>query len=252
MRDQRAQASASCASATCRPALLSSSTRCATKLCESNSWLRLRLAWAIDTWACACLISARCSVSSSCTSTCPLRTAAPSAKPISRTRPATSGRIMTLWRERKVPTDWASSCNRARSALATSTPATRGAVPAPADAAAAGLGAPACAVTSVGPCGRDWYHHAPADAAAIPTTATTECIAREAMGGNTPSGWLTEIKCARECTSVTRDSVIRPVKLPDFRPLMSRARHAQRTAPARPRGWPACRRVRCQGHRSAP
>ena len=180
MRDQRAQASATWASATCRLAPLSSSTRWATKLCATSSWLRLRLAWAIDTWACACLISACCKMSSSCTSTWPLRTRRAVGKADARfTRPATSGRNITLWRERKVPTDCASSCRRARSALTTSTPAARGR-PAPPGAGAASRRAgtrrarSSPPLISIGPCGRDWYHHAPADAGAIPTTATTE------------------------------------------------------------------------------
>ena len=55
----------------------------------------------MDTWACAWLSSARCSTSSSCTSNWPLRTRAPSAKAICDTRPATSGRSITLWRDQR-------------------------------------------------------------------------------------------------------------------------------------------------------
>ena len=175
MRDKRAHESANWASVTCRLAALSSSTRWATKFWATSSWLRLKLASAIDTCALACLISARCRVSSNCTSNWPLRTTAPSEKPISRTRPGTSGRIITLWRERSEPTDCASSRKLTRSTLATSTPAALGA-----EAEAAGPDAPTeggaapLAVISLGPWGFDWYHHAAPEAAAIPSTATTE------------------------------------------------------------------------------
>ena len=174
MRERRAQESASCASATCKLAAVSSSTRCATKFCATSSWLRFRLAWAIDTWARACLISARCKTSSSCTSTWPLRTRWPSVKPSCLTRPGTSGRSITLWRERRLPTDCASSCRAMRSTFATSTPAGRGAEAAAAGPEAACAG-PAAALDvapiSCGPLGLDWYHQAAPEAAAMPTTA---------------------------------------------------------------------------------
>ena len=123
MRSQRAQDSAICASTTCTLAEASSSTRWATKFCATSSWLRFKLARAIDTCASAWRTSARCSTSSSCTSTSPFLTRAPSLKPMVCTRPATSGRSITFWRERRLPTVCASSCSRVTSTLATSTPA---------------------------------------------------------------------------------------------------------------------------------
>src|SRR3990167_257718 len=130
MRCRRACASATWASATCRLAWLSSSTRCATKFSATSSWLRLKLARAIESWAWAWLSSARCSTSSSCTSNWPRRTRAPSAKAICATRPLTSGRSVTLWRERSVPTAWASSWMRKALTRVTSTPGMPAAPPA--------------------------------------------------------------------------------------------------------------------------
>ena len=80
---------------------------------------------------------------------------------------------MTLCRDRNDPTDCASSRKVARSTLATSTPAARGA-----ELAAAGdtatEDAPESAPIARGPVALFWYHHAAPDAAAMPITATTE------------------------------------------------------------------------------
>ena len=104
-----ARASASLACDTCRFAALSSTDRWLMKPCATSSWLRLWLAWAIDSSAWACCSCARGSWSSSCTSSWPRRTRSPSRKLSCVTRPLTSGRSTTLCRERRLPTAWASS-----------------------------------------------------------------------------------------------------------------------------------------------
>jgi hypothetical protein len=140
--------------------------------CSTSSWLRLWLARAIDSSASACFTCASGSWSSSCTSSCPRRTRSASRKLIFVTRPDTSGRSITLWRERRLPTVAVSSVTRCSSTRATSTDGTRvepfGAG-APAGAPAPGV----AAAGSLGRCGCCWYHQAPPEAAAITTAATT-------------------------------------------------------------------------------
>ena len=159
MRSRRAHDKLTCASATCRLAALSSNTLCATKFCDTKSWLRLWLALAIESCAKDCCTSARCSVSSSCTNTWPELTRAPSPNPRYKMRPATSGRIITFWRERKVPTASASSRNSIFLTLTNSTPTALPPAPAPTVIPMADLLA-------------FWYHHATVDAVKMPATAT--------------------------------------------------------------------------------
>ena len=144
------------------------------------------LARATDTWACAWLSSAFCSTSSSCTSNWPLRTRAPSANAICTTRPATSGRSITLWRDLSVPTACASSCKLVTATLATSTPGARGAPPGPAaptgpappGPAEPGPGAPAALPAPAAPAAPD---SAPGVAAvALPAPAAPRCCTHQA------------------------------------------------------------------------
>ena len=104
-----ASARASLASATSRLAALSSTDRWLMNPWATSSWLRLWLARAIDNSARLCCTWARGNWSSSCTSSCPLRTRCPSLKLSCVMRPLISGRSTTLRRERKLPTASASS-----------------------------------------------------------------------------------------------------------------------------------------------
>ena len=159
MRSKRAHDKLTCASETCKLAALSSKTLWATKFCDTKSWLRLWLALAIESCASDCCTSARCKVSSSCTSTWPTFTRAPSPNPNDKIRPATSGRIITFWRERKVPTASASSRNNIFLTLTNSTPT---ALPP----------APPGTVIPMEDLLAFWYHQATVDAVRMPATAT--------------------------------------------------------------------------------
>ena len=178
MRARRAWAKASCAWATFRLAALVSSACCARNFSVTSSWVRLKLASAMASWACICWRSASCSWSSNCTRICPLRTGPPSLKLSAVMRPTNSGRSITLWRARKLPTAWASSRNACTATLATSTPTTRDAPEPVPDGLAALLPAP---VMVVGASGRDCSHQAAAPAKPIPTTATAAKVNLEAI-----------------------------------------------------------------------
>ena len=184
-----ARARASLACATCKLAELSSTERRLMKFCATSSWLRMWLASAIDSSARACCCWANGNWSSSCTISWPRRTFWPSRKLICVTRPLTSGRSMTLWRERKLPTAWASSASRTTSTRPISTAGGRAA---PLTAPAAGVAAPreplTTAASLAGGAGRFWYHQAAPDAAAMPSTAIAVKITFEAMKKMNPAG----------------------------------------------------------------
>ena len=164
---------ASLACDTCRLAALSSTDRWLMNPCPTSSWLRLWLAWAMDNSAWLCCTWARCNWSSNCTSNWPLRTRSPSRKLSWVMRPPTSGRITTLWRDRRLPTAWASSARDTTWTFAASTAGGRAAGPAP-DAAAPAAGATPAATVAPGvpATGGRWYHHAAPEASAIPRTET--------------------------------------------------------------------------------
>jgi hypothetical protein len=164
MRASCALASATCACATSSAAAFWSSALRLTKFCATSSRLRSRLVRAMPACAMACCSCACCSVSSSLTSNWPRRIRWPSENPSFTTRPLTSGRTITLCRERNVPTAWASSSSVAVSTLPTSTTA------GPVGRAASGAAAFAADEESVD---RVWYHHAAAPATEMPITATS-------------------------------------------------------------------------------
>jgi len=130
-REAVACASASFAWATSRLAALSSTERWLMKPWATSSWLRLWLAWAMDSSAWACCTWARGNWSSNCTSTWPWRTRWPSVKLSWVMRPLTSGRSTTLRRERRLPTASASSRSAIWRTGVASTATTRPAPPGP-------------------------------------------------------------------------------------------------------------------------
>ena len=121
MRASCALDSATWASATSSAAALWSTALWLTKFSATSSRLRCRLVRAMLACASDCFSCACCSVSSSCTSNWPRLTRWPSPKPSAATRPLTSGRSTTPWRDCSEPTACASSASVMASTLPTST-----------------------------------------------------------------------------------------------------------------------------------
>ena len=123
MRILASRASASCSRAS-STVTLDCAVSCAlpeTKFLLARSAVRLRLARASSSSARACATSASFSDASRPTSTWPCFTSAPSRKPMTATRPVTSGRNCTLWFDRSEPTACSSSTARCGASVTTST-----------------------------------------------------------------------------------------------------------------------------------
>ena len=172
MRASCALDSATWASATSSAAALWSTALWLTKFSATSSRLRCRLVRAMLACASDCFNWACCSVSSSCTSNWPRLTRWPSAKPSAATRPLTSGRNTTPWRDCSDPTACASSARVIVSTLPTSTLTGPSGVPEPAAAPGSAASGWVPAAAGAVPCGRFCHHHAAAASIAMPSNAT--------------------------------------------------------------------------------